>query len=55
MRIMFGMGFGEIFLILLIAILVFGPGRLAEIGGGMGKAIREFKSEVCKLRGDIDE
>ena len=52
---MFGMGFGEIFLIMLVAILVFGPNRLGELGGAMGKAIREFKSEVKNLKGDFDE
>lgn len=38
-----GLGPGEIFLILILALIVFGPGKLPEIGAGIGKAIREFR------------
>ncbi|MGE5617783.1 MAG: twin-arginine translocase TatA/TatE family subunit [Sphingomonadaceae bacterium] len=38
-----GLGPGEIFVILLLALIVFGPGKLPEIGAGIGKAIREFR------------
>ncbi|MHB1162017.1 MAG: Sec-independent protein translocase subunit TatA/TatB [Chloroflexota bacterium] len=38
-----GLGPGEIFVILLLALIVFGPGKLPEIGSGIGKAIREFR------------
>lgn len=40
---MFGLGFQEILLILLIALLLFGARRLPEIGKALGKAINEFK------------
>jgi sec-independent protein translocase protein TatA len=36
----------ELVLVLAIVIIVFGVGRLPEVGGAMGKAIREFKSSV---------
>jgi len=36
-------GAAEWFLIFVVALIVFGPGKLPEIGRGMGKAIREFK------------
>jgi len=36
----------ELFLILLILLLVFGAGRVAELGGALGKAIREFRREL---------
>ncbi len=36
-------GFPELLVILVIALLVFGGKRLPEIAGSMGKAIREFK------------
>jgi sec-independent protein translocase protein TatA len=36
----------ELFLILLILLLVFGGGRVAELGGALGKAIREFRREL---------
>lgn len=40
---MFGIGIQELLVILLICLLVFGAGRLAEIGKGLGQGIREFK------------
>jgi sec-independent protein translocase protein TatA len=33
----------ELIIILVIVILIFGAGRLAEIGGALGKSIREFR------------
>ncbi len=36
----------EIFLILLIVLVIFGAGRLSEIGSGMGKAFRGFKDAI---------
>ncbi len=44
---MFGLGMGEI-LIILIIVLIFGANKLPEIGGGLGKAIRDFRKEVKK-------
>ncbi len=43
------LGFGEILLILLIVILIFGSSRIAELGRGLGEGIRNFKKSV---RGD---
>ncbi len=45
---MFGLGFGEILIILVIIILIFGAKRLPEIGAGLGKTVRELK----KIRGE---
>lgn len=36
-------GAGEWILILIVALIIFGPGKLPEVGRGFGKAIREFK------------
>ena len=36
----------ELILVLVVVLIVFGAGRLTEIGGGLGKAIREFRSSV---------
>jgi sec-independent protein translocase protein TatA len=40
---MFGIGFPELIVILGVALLVFGPGKLPEIGSALGKGIRDFK------------
>ena len=43
---MYGIGFQEILLILIIVLLFFGANKLPEIGGGLGKAIRNFKRSM---------
>ncbi len=40
---MFGLGMPELLVILVIALLVFGAGRLPEVGSSLGRAIRGFK------------
>jgi sec-independent protein translocase protein TatA len=40
---MFGIGMPELIVILVIVLIIFGAGKLPEIGAGMGKAIRNFK------------
>jgi len=40
---MFGIGVPELLVILVVALIIFGPGRLPEIGGALGKGIRDFK------------
>jgi sec-independent protein translocase protein TatA len=41
--IMFGIGVPELIVILVIALVIFGPGKLPEIGSALGKGIRDFK------------
>lgn len=43
---MFGLGFPELLVILVIVVLVFGVGKLPELGAGVGKAIKNFKKAV---------
>ena len=43
---MFGLGAPELLLILVIALVVFGPGKLPAIGSALGKSLREFKEAV---------
>ena len=40
---MFGIGMQEILVILVIGLLIFGANKLPEIGGGLGRAIRNFR------------
>jgi len=40
---MFGFGMPELIVVLVIVLVVFGAGRLPEIGGALGKSIRNFK------------
>lgn len=46
----FGVGhFPLIALLLVVALIIFGPGKLPELGSSLGKAIREFKSHTSEL------
>lgn len=56
-----GVGSAEIFILLVLALVIFGPQKLPEMGKSIGKAIREFKSagdeikqEITKVTEDID-
>ena len=40
---MYGIGMQELLVILVIVVIIFGAKKLPEIGGGLGKAIRNFK------------
>ena len=48
-------GWTEILLILVVALVIFGPGKLPEVGKAMGKTIREFKIAVNKIDSDIKQ
>jgi sec-independent protein translocase protein TatA len=48
---MFGIGMPELIIILVIALVVLGPGKLPEIGQALGKSIKNFK----KASGGEDE
>ena len=45
---MFGIGMPELIIILVIILIIFGAGKLPEIGAGMGKAIKNFKSATTE-------
>ena len=42
-----GMGLPEILLILVVVMIIFGIGRLPEVGSGLGKGIRQFKKALA--------
>ncbi len=46
---MFGIGMPELIIILVIILIIFGAGKLPEIGAGMGKAIRNFKGATSEV------
>lgn len=43
---MFGLGPMELTIILVIILIIFGAGRLPEIGSGIGKGIKNFKKSI---------
>ena len=43
---MFGLGMPELVIILVIALVIFGAGKLPQIGEGLGKAIHGFRKSV---------
>ena len=48
---MFGRGIGplEIFLIVVVVLIIFGAGRLPEVGRGIGTAIKEFRGSIGNI------
>jgi sec-independent protein translocase protein TatA len=52
---MFRLGTGELLLILLILLLLFGAARVPEIARSLGKSIKEFKKAGKEVKDDIDE
>ena len=49
-----GLGFPEMVVVLIIALVIFGPSRLPALGEGLGKAIRGFKEGMKTDEDDKD-
>jgi sec-independent protein translocase protein TatA len=49
---MFGLGFPELLVILVIVIVIFGSSRIPELGRGLGEGIRNFRKG---MKGDEEE
>jgi sec-independent protein translocase protein TatA len=43
---MFGIGVPELAIILVIVLVIFGAGKLPEIGGGIGRGIKNFRTSI---------
>jgi sec-independent protein translocase protein TatA len=52
---MFGLGWPEVAIIAIVAILIFGPKKIPELGGTLGKTLRGFKEEISKPDEDNDD
>ncbi|MFO8102041.1 MAG: twin-arginine translocase TatA/TatE family subunit [Dehalococcoidia bacterium] len=48
-------GWPEALIILTVVIIVFGVGKLPQVGGALGKGIREFRRGKSDLKGELDE
>jgi len=51
---MFGVGMPELLVILVIVLVIFGAGKLPQIGEGLGKGIRNFRKATTKDQEEID-
>ena len=51
---MFGLGWPEVAIIAIAAIVIFGPKKIPELGSALGKTLRGFKEEVQKPEVDRD-
>jgi sec-independent protein translocase protein TatA len=51
----FGIGTGELVILLVVLLLVFGAKRLPEMGRSLGKGMREFKEGVAGAQEPVDE
>ena len=56
-----GLGMTELIIILVIVLVIFGAGKLPEVGGALGKGIKNFKSSMSdasedkSVKGDIED
>lgn len=52
---MFGLGTQELLIILVLVMIIFGAGKLPQVGGALGKGLRNFKKGVNEAGEDIEE
>lgn len=52
---MLGLHFPELILILVVALIIFGPGKLPEVGKALGKGINEFKKASSDAQKDFSQ
>lgn len=52
---LFGMGTPEILVIMVVALIIFGPGKLPEIGAQVGKAVRDFRRMTKEMTAEFED
>lgn len=52
---LFGLGWGEIVLIVLVILLLFGGKKIPELMKGLGKGVKSFKSGLSEVESEIEE
>ncbi len=52
---MFGIGVPELLLILALALIIFGPGKLPDVGKAVGRAIGEFRHASRELESELTQ
>ena len=50
---MFGGHWTYLLILLVVVLIIFGPGRLPELGGAVGKAMREFRKATTELTDEV--
>ena len=50
---MFGIGIWELVVVLIIALIIFGPGKLPDVGKAIGRGLSEFKKASKEIENDI--
>lgn len=49
------LGMAELVIILVVALIIFGPGKLPELGKSLGKGIREFKNATWEIKETVTD
>jgi sec-independent protein translocase protein TatA len=52
---MFGLGFGELVIILVIVVIIFGASKLPQLGRGLGEGISNFRDGLNKGKSEIED
>ncbi len=52
---MFGLGWPEVVIIGVVAVLIFGPKKIPEMGGALGKTLRGFKDEMSRPDEELED
>jgi len=52
---MFGLGTTEMLIILVLVLIIFGAGKLPQVGGALGKGLRNFKDGMATVNDNDDD